>query len=206
MELEEPLERLAERIRIPDLAGDDETRLERLPEDFDELGCSVVDDVRRGDLRRADLQADELLLTLVLRGLRLLRLFLGRSAASSPPGKPASLLRLGRARGDRSRRHVRLAFGFGHHLDGGNFLDGVISVFVDRASGDFLDGVLEVQLDGVILLGLDGVSLGFCGRILGLGGTGSAWCPYAASRSRTTASMSGSGSSGTCTYSYSGVS
>ncbi len=66
VELEEALERVAQRIRVADLARDDEAGLERLTERVDQLGRAVVDDVCGCDLGGADLEADELLGALLL--------------------------------------------------------------------------------------------------------------------------------------------
>ena len=70
VELEEALERVAQRIRVADLAGDDEAGLERLAERVDQLGSAVVDDLCGCDLGGADLEADELLRALLLPLLR----------------------------------------------------------------------------------------------------------------------------------------
>ena len=58
---EEALERLAERFRIAKLSTDDDSGRERLAGELLHLGDAVVRDARGGELRRPDLQADELL-------------------------------------------------------------------------------------------------------------------------------------------------
>ena len=104
VELEEALQRDAERLGVPDLAGHDDARLERLAEDIDELRGAVVDDLRSNDLGGADLEADDALRLSVLRApiisgrplLRLLRL-LRPSLAAPESERPATLpSRLGR--------------------------------------------------------------------------------------------------------------
>ncbi len=85
VELEEALERVAQRVRVADLAGDDEAGLERLAERVDQLGSAVVDDLRGCDLGGTDLETDELLRALLLPLLRsalLARLRLLRAAAA----------------------------------------------------------------------------------------------------------------------------
>ncbi len=59
---EERVERLRERSDVAHLAADDDAALERPARHLDELRRAVVDDVRGGELRGADLEADELLL------------------------------------------------------------------------------------------------------------------------------------------------
>ena len=87
VQLEEALERVAERIRVADLARDDEAGLERLAEDLDQLGSAVVHDLRGGELRGTDLETDELLRALVLPLVCRARLLV----AISPPAEPALL-------------------------------------------------------------------------------------------------------------------
>src|SRR6185436_14032761 len=73
VQLEEALESLAERLGVANLARHDDAGLEGLAEDLDELGRAVVDNLRRCDLRGADLQADELLRPFVCGRLAWLR-------------------------------------------------------------------------------------------------------------------------------------
>ena len=117
VKVEEPLQRVAQGLGVADLAGDDETGLERLACDVHELGRAVVGDVRGRDLRRADLEPDELLRALLLallRGLRRLRAPSARSCAGArsggaprrAPARPGSLARR-RWRCRRPRGHPR---------------------------------------------------------------------------------------------------
>src|SRR5205085_7985241 len=76
---EEVLEREPERVRVAKLAADDDAGTERLTSDLQQLGRAVVRHARGCKLRRADLQADDLLafataVDLDLRRLLLLRL------------------------------------------------------------------------------------------------------------------------------------
>src|SRR5207248_2729839 len=54
-------QRIAERLGVPQLAGHDDTGGKRIARELLELGDTVVRDARGCKLRRADLQADELL-------------------------------------------------------------------------------------------------------------------------------------------------
>jgi hypothetical protein len=58
---EELLQRERERLRVADFAADHDTLFERLPCHLHELGCAVVRHAGSGELRRADLEADEAL-------------------------------------------------------------------------------------------------------------------------------------------------
>ncbi len=68
VQLEKSRERAREGDRVANLPRDHHTGLERLPNSLDELRHAVVEDAGRGDLGRADLEADELLRTLLLLG------------------------------------------------------------------------------------------------------------------------------------------
>src|SRR5205823_144880 len=59
---EERLQRRREPIRLAQLAADDDPRVERLLGDLEHARNPVVDDVRGGDVRAPDLEAEHLLL------------------------------------------------------------------------------------------------------------------------------------------------
>src|SRR5205085_12476070 len=55
---EERLERLGERLRVAQLAGNDDAGVERLARELEELRLAVVRDARGSQAGRADLEAD----------------------------------------------------------------------------------------------------------------------------------------------------
>ena len=82
---EERLELVGQRLRVANLAADDDSALERPLRELDELGVPVVHDLGGCELRGPDGEADELL---VLRGLpvaaaALRRALLGRAARAA---------------------------------------------------------------------------------------------------------------------------
>src|SRR5204862_155576 len=68
---EERAQSRGELLGLAELAADDDARLQLVPHGLDELGGSVVRDRGSGELRRADLQADDAgrCLAAALRGL-----------------------------------------------------------------------------------------------------------------------------------------
>src|SRR5207302_1185164 len=91
---EEGLQRLGKRLRVAQLAADDDARVEWLAGELEELRLAVVRDAGGGQAGRADLEADEPLRRLRLRGLRTFRgLRLPRERELLLPERPR--LRLG---------------------------------------------------------------------------------------------------------------
>src|SRR5437660_1482263 len=68
---EELFERLGERVGIAELPADDDARGERFARRLEQLCRPVVRDTCRSELRRADLQADNLTLAAATRDLHL---------------------------------------------------------------------------------------------------------------------------------------